>query len=370
MQNKKINADFSAIDYLIKEELEKDTFPGVVLGIVSDKKVFYKKAFGLAQCEGVKRKMKTETVFGLASLTKVVATTSAVMKLIEEGKVNLWDYIKEYFPEIPEDKKDLTIYHLLTHSSGYQAIVELWKKDMSYEEKINYIMNLELENEIGELVNYSDPNFILLGELVNRVTGKNLHQYTQEKIYSPLTMKNTAFNPLDNLSELNKNDFAATEYCNYRDRMVVAEVHDENSYSLGGISGHAGLFSNIDDLNKFVMMLLNKGEFEGNKIFSELTINTMIQNWTNNLNQNRALGWDLRDNFRSSGGVLFSKKAFGHTGFTGTSIWIDPDIKVGVILLTNRVHPTRENRQIISLRPRLHNLISATLNKLDLIEVV
>lgn len=370
MKNKKVNADFSAIDNLIKKELEKGTFPGAVLGIVSDKEVFYKKAFGLAQKEKVKRKMTKETVFGLASLTKVIATTSAIMKLIEEGKINLWDYLKEYFPKIPDDKKDLTIYHLLTHSSGYQAIVELWKKNMSYEEKINYILNLELENGIGELVNYSDPNFILLGELIKRASGKNLHEYTKEKIFSPLTMKNTAFNPLENLSKLSKEDFAATEYCSFRNRMVVAEVHDENSYSLGGISGHAGLFSNINDLNKFVMMLLNKGEFEGNKIFSELTINTMIKNWTNNLNQNRALGWDLRDNFRSSGGILFSKKAFGHTGFTGTSIWIDPEIKVGVILLTNRVHPTRKNREIISLRPRLHNLIAATLNKLDLIEVV
>lgn len=370
MNSKLSKNKFSAIDDLLHKELEKGTFPGAVVGIVADDKLIYKRAFGFAQSEEEKRKMNEDTVFGLASLTKVVATTSSIMKLIEEGKINLWDYLKEYFPEIPEDKEDLTIYHLMTHSSGYQAIVKLWGKGFSYEEKIDYILNLELKNEIGNIVNYSDPNFILLGELVRRVSGKNLHKFSKKEIFKPLEMKKTSFNPLDNLNNIKKSDIAATEYCNWRDRMIIGEVHDENAYSLNGISGHAGLFSTIDDLSRFVRMILNKGEFNKKKIYSELTINTMVQNWTKNLEENRALGWDLRNNFRSSGGVLFSDKAFGHTGFTGTSIWIDPVIKVGVILLTNRVHPTRDNVQIISLRPRLHNLVAANLNKLGIIEVI
>ena len=370
MKNQSGSKMFSVIDDLLKEELNKATFPGAVLGIVTDEKMIYKKAFGLAQSEGKKRDMKIDTVFGLASLTKVVATTSSIMKLIEDGKINLWDYLKEYFPEIPEDKEEITIYHLLTHTSGYQAIVELWEKDLDYDQKIDYILNLSLENKIGEVVNYSDPNFILLGELIRRVSAKNLHEYTQTEIFAPLQMKRTAFNPLDNLADLRKDEIAATEYCSWRERMIIGEVHDENCYSLGGISGHAGLFSNIDDLSSFVMMLLNKGRLGNKRIFSELTVNTMIQNWTKSLNENRALGWDLRNNFRSSGGILFSDKAFGHTGFTGTSIWIDPKLKIGVILLTNRVHPSRDNVQIISLRPRLHNLIASTLNSLGIIEVI
>ncbi|MGM0437374.1 MAG: serine hydrolase domain-containing protein [Bacillota bacterium] len=370
MNNKLAKNRFSAIDDLLNKEFEKNTFPGAVIGIVTKNKLIYKKALGFAQTENQKREMAVDTVFGLASLTKVVATTSAVMKLIEDGKINLWDYLKEYFPEISEGKEGITIYHLMTHTSGYQAIVKLWEKDLSYEEKIDYILNLELENEIGKIVNYSDPNFILLGELVRRVTGKNLHKFTQEEIFTPLGMKKTAFNPLDNLKNIKKSDVAATEYCDWRERMIIGEVHDENAYSLGGISGHAGLFSTIDDLSRFVKMILNKGKLNEKKIFSELTINTMIQNWTENLGENRALGWDLINNFRSSGGILFSDKTFGHTGFTGTSIWIDPEINVGVILLTNRVHPTRDNVQIISLRPRLHNLVAATLNKLGIIEVI
>lgn len=360
-------SDFSAITDLLEEEMADKTFPGAVLGIVTDRELVYKKAFGFAQIKPEKRQLSENTIFGLASLSKVVATTSAVMKLIESGRINLWDYLKEYFPGIPEDKKELTIYHLLTHTSGYQAIVQLWTKELDYGEKIDYILNLPLENEIGELVNYSDPNFILLGELVRRASGKTLHQYTAENIFSPLAMEKTGFNPLDNLIGVSKKDFAATEYCSWRGRMVIGEVHDENAYSLGGVSGHAGLFSTIDDLTKFVRMILNKGKLNKRRIFAERTIERMAENWTEEFNENRALGWDKVDNYRSSGGVLFTDNAFGHTGFTGTSIWIDPELKVGVIFLTNRVHPTRENVKIISLRPRLHNLIVSTLERLNII---
>lgn len=357
---------FSSIEDLIKIELDKTTFPGAVLGIVTDDKILYKKAFGFAQIEKEKRKMKKDTLFGLASLTKVVATTSSIMKLIEEGKINLWDYLYEYFPELTGDKRDITIYHLLTHTSGYQAIIQLWDNVKSYEDKINYILNLPLQNKVGEIVNYSDPNFIILGELIKRVTNKDLHKYSQEKIFSPLKMSKTGFKPLENL-DIKQKEIAATEYCDWRERMIIGEVHDKNAYYLGEISGHAGLFSDINDLSRFVMMLLNYGTLDKENIYSKLTVKTMINNWTEEQKENRALGWNLRDNFCSSGGILLSDQAFGHTGYTGTSIWIDPELNIGIILLTNRVHPSRDNVQIISLRPRLHNLIVSTLNKQGII---
>jgi CubicO group peptidase (beta-lactamase class C family) len=361
MQN---NYDFSKVDQLLETELKAGTFPGAVLGIMNSKKMLYKKAFGLAQKVPAdsKREMKLDTIFGLASLTKVIVTTSSIMKLIEMGKINSYDYLKDYFPELPEAKEEITIYHLLTHSSGFQAIVKLWDKDLDYQQKIKYILDLPLENEIGKVVNYSDPNFILLGELIQRVSGQDLNEFSQNQIFKPLNMQNTAYKPLVNLEGINKNKIAATEYCSFRDRMIVGEVHDENCYVLDEISGHAGLFSNLNDLSKFVKMLLNKGSYNGKKILTKLTVKTMIKNWTEDLNQNRALGWDLINNFRSSAGILLSDKAFGHTGFTGTSIWVDPELKLGVIFLTNRVHPSRDNVDIISLRPRLHNLIAAVLN--------
>ena len=139
--------------------------------------------------------------------------------------------------------------------------------------------------------------------------------------------------------------------------MMIGEVHDENAFSFDGVSGHAGLFSTIDDLGKFTQMLLNSGIYKGVRILSSNSVKLMAKDWTHNLNSHRGLGWDLIGNPHSSGGVLFSESAFGHTGFTGTSIWVDPKSKIGVALLTNRVHPTRENRKIISFRPLLHNLV-------------
>ncbi|MFW5787299.1 MAG: serine hydrolase domain-containing protein [Halanaerobiales bacterium] len=357
-----MSVDLQMVSELMNKEQKNGTFPGAVLAITDEKKLIYQQAFGFAQIEPQKRVMNKDTIFDLASLTKVVATTISVMHLIEYGKINLWDYLKEYFPNIPEEKEELTIYHLLTHTSGYQAIVRLWDKDMNYEQKIEYILNLPLEANIGKRVEYSDPNFILLGDLVKRVSGKNLNHYFSEYISEKLNMGKTCFNPLQNLSD-SKNNFAATEYCDWRERYMIGEVHDENAFSLGGISGHAGLFSTSSDLVNFVQMILNKGTYQGKNVLSSSTIMTMTSCWTENFEQKRGLGWDLIKNYRSSGGVLFSGKAFGHTGFTGTSIWIDPVKKLGVILLSNRVHPSRDNVQIISLRPRLHNLIVNVLER-------
>jgi CubicO group peptidase (beta-lactamase class C family) len=354
------NLDFSAVRELLERELKQGTFPGAVLSVVSKDQILYSTHLGSAQLEPEQRKMQADTIFGLASLTKVIVTASSIMKLVEMGRINIYDYIKEYFPELPEAKEEITVFHLLTHSSGYQAIVKLWDQGLEYQEKIKYILDLPLENEVGELVNYSDPNFILLGELVQRVSGKSLQEFSQQHFFSPLEMKNTAYKPL-NILKVDQSRIAASEYCSWRKKIIVGEVHDENAYSLGEISGHAGLFSNADDLAKFVMMLLNEGTYQDQQIFSPLTIQRMRQNWTAALNQNRALGWDLRNNFRSSGGLLLSNQAYGHTGFTGTSIWIDPALELGVIFLTNRVHPTRDNVDIISLRPRLHNLIAAAI---------
>ena len=345
------------IDQLIQRELEKGTFPGAVLGIVNDKKVLYKKSFGYAQFAPDKVKMKENTIFDLASLTKVMATTIAVMQLIEKGKVNLWDYIKYFYHDLSDEKKEIIIFHLLIHTSGFPAIIRLWDQGLNYEEKIKFVLENPLEVKTGEKVIYSDLNFILLGDLIWRVTGKRLDEYASQHIFQPLGMKMTTFNPLKNLPYTGSKDYAATEMCGWRGRIMIGEVHDENAYSFDGVSGHAGLFSIIDDLFKFLQMLLNNGNYKGVKVLSSRSVELMIKDWTPNLNNHRGLGWDLIKNPHSSGGVFFSEAAFGHTGFTGTSLWIDPLLKIGVALLTNRVHPTRENKQIIAFRPLLHNLV-------------
>ncbi len=344
------------IDSFMIEEIRRGTFPGAVLGVVNEGVILYQQAYGNTWFEPEKKEMTRDTLFDLASLTKVIATTTVIMQLIERGKFNLDDYLKDYYPELPADKKDITIRHLLTHSSGFQAIVELWKQGLSYDEKIGYILNLPLLYKTGEQVLYSDPNFILLGDLAKRVTGIEIDKYAAKNIFQPLGMNNTAFNPQKTLNLVEKM-YAPTEYCKWRGRYLCGEVHDENCFSFNGITGHAGLFSNLDDLVIFTQMLLNKGSYKGKIILSPRSVELLYYNWTAELNSNRGLGWDLTRNFRSSGGVLFSSSAFGHTGFTGTSLWIDPEFSLGVILLTNRVHPNRENDKIISMRPRLHNLL-------------
>jgi len=345
------------IDQFIQKELEEGAFPGAVLAVVNDKKVLYKKSFGYAQLEPERIKMKEDTIFDLASLTKVVATTTVIMQLIESGKINLWDYLKHYYPELPDGKKEINIFHLLTHTSGFPAIICLWDQGLNYKEKIKHVLESPLEVKTGGKVIYSDLNFILLGDLIWRVTGQRLDKYTSQHIFQPLGMAMTAFNSLKKLSCTKNKDYAATEMCVWRDRMMIGEVHDENAFSFDGVSGHAGLFSTIDDLGKFTQMLLNSGIYKGVRILSSNSVKLMAKDWTHNLNSHRGLGWDLIGNPHSSGGVLFSESAFGHTGFTGTSIWVDPKSKIGVALLTNRVHPTRENRKIISFRPLLHNLV-------------
>jgi len=337
--------------------LKKGVFPGAVLTVVNDKRVLYQDSFGYAQLEPDKIKMKENTIFDLASLTKVMATTIAVMQLIEKGKINLWDYIKHLYPELPSEKKEISIFHLLTHTSGFPAIIRLWDQGLNYKEKIKHVLESPLEVKTGGKVIYSDLNFILLGDLIWRVTDKRLDEYAERHIFQPLGMKMTVFNPLKNLSCTKSKDYAATEMCGWRDRMMIGEVHDENAFSFDGVSGHAGLFSVIDDLVKFLQMLLNDGKHKGVKILSFKSVELMRKDWTSNLGNHRGLGWDLIKNSHSSGGVFFSEAAFGHTGFTGTSLWIDPELKIGVALLTNRVHPTRENRKIISFRPLLHNLV-------------
>ncbi|HDH06768.1 MAG TPA: hypothetical protein ENF87_00185, partial [Thermoproteales archaeon] len=205
-----------------------------------------------------------------------------------------------------------------------------------------------------------DIGFILLGFIIEEIYGKSLDQVYREKIADPLGLKNTYFNPPRELRER----IAATEYCKYRKKIVWGEVHDENAWSLGGVAGHAGAFSTALDLAIYAQTLLNKGTYNGTKIFSPRAVEEMTSEQLTDGEDRRALGWTMRIRGKySSGGDLLSLKAFGHTGFTGTSLWIDPELKLIVVFLTNRVHYGRENRQIIKDRPILHNMIVGFLSE-------
>jgi len=358
-----VKLTFKKLDQFLEDAIKAKVFPGCAVGIVGPTEIYYSNSYGHLQYEKDSPIVSNETIYDLASLTKVIATTTSILQLIERGRLNHYDYLGQFFSDLPAEKEEITINHLLTHSSGFQAIVELWKKDLSFSEKFDYILNLELKAEVGKTVNYSDPNFILLGEIVRLVTGKRLDEYAQENIFTPLAMNNTTFNPLTELAGINKEKVAPTEKCDLRKKLMQGEVHDENAYYFDGVSGHAGLFSNLEDLLIFLQMILNKGKLNGDTILSRQIMDKLQQDWTKNLNESRGLGWDLINNFRSSGGLLLADGSFGHTGFTGTSLWIDPVHEIGYVLLSNRVHPTRENNKIITLRPRFHNLAASLLEK-------
>jgi CubicO group peptidase (beta-lactamase class C family) len=308
-------------------------------------KIIFKKSKGYRQLYPEKLPIDNNTLFDMASLTKVMCTTIVTMKLIELGELHLSDTL-DYFFDSPLDKSNITIKQLMTHTSGLPASINFYTPKISYDDVLKEILSSGLCEIPGTKVVYSDNGFILLGIICEKVTGKTLEVLSQEMIYKPLRMSNTSFFP-------NGDNFAATEYDPIEDKYIYGVVHDENARNFGCPCGHAGLFSAIDDVAKFASMLLNKGY----PILTSATFNLMIKNHTEGLNIARSLGFCYQDNNVFFGGDLPAVGSFGHTGFTGTSLCIDPVNKISAVLLTNRVHPTRNNLKILRFRHLFHNVV-------------
>lgn len=346
----------------LEEAVAGEVFPGAVLGIAQGGNLIYQEAVGQISYDS-DMLVDVKTVYDLASLTKVLNTTTAIMQLVEAGRINLHDYLADYFPQVKQELAEIRLDHLLTHTSGLPATVQLWKEPADKEKVLDYLLHLEPEAEPGQKILYSDPNFLLLGFIIEKVTGSKLAQYAEENIFNPLNLRYTAFNPLDNLEEIEKSDIAPTEFCQWRDKLVHGEVHDENCAFLGGASGQAGLFSNLPDLVKLVSYIFNfsSAEFDS-PILSPASSRLLARSHKKINGESRGLGWDKGGQIRSSSGIYFGPRAIGHTGFTGTSIWVLPDHELSVILLSNRINGGRENQKIIQFRPRLHNLIYTLLS--------
>ncbi|MCS7105099.1 MAG: serine hydrolase [Thermofilaceae archaeon] len=345
------------VNRLVARLVEDGCFPGAVLLVARRGHVVLYKSYGFSQLLPEKRPMTLDTVFDLASLTKVVATLPVALRLVEKGELSLDDPVSTYLPDFRGWSKDnVRVWHLLTHTSGLPAHLPLYSLLPDKKEVFNYISLLNLEYEPGTRVVYSDLGFILLGRIIEVASGGGLDEVARELVFKPLGMDETTFNPVDELKER----AAATEYCKIRGRILRGEVHDENSWFLGGVAGHAGLFSTAADLAVYAQTWLNKGVFNGVKVLSPLTVKLAVRNQTGGLNECRGLGWVLNRRPCSCGDFM-SEKAYGHTGFTGTSIWIDPLYELFVVLLTNRVHPTRENQCIQRARRLIHNAILSSL---------
>ena len=319
------------IKEIVEESIEQKKIPGAVVLVLNQGKIVYKQAFGNKSLYPSTEPMTTDTIFDLASLTKPIATGTSIFKLVEAGKLRLSDKAKLHLPELTEPAwETITLEHLLTHTSGLPAGNASSDYKEGITQSIKKINNLKLLAPPGERFTYSDIGFIMLGEIVQRTSGRLLDQFSRDEIFLPLGMKETGYNP----SETLKPRIAPTQ--KEKEIMLRGVVHDPRARLLNGIAGHAGLFSTVDDLALYCAMILNASN---SKVLSHASIRTMTQaravpnGW-------RTFGWDCDTAFSSNRGELFPKgSTFGHTGFTGTSIWFDPASQTAVIFLSNRVHP-------------------------------
>jgi CubicO group peptidase (beta-lactamase class C family) len=321
------------IDQVVADTLAARKMPGCVVLIARRGKVVFLKAYGRRSLEPVESPMATDTVFDLASLTKPIATATSVMLLAEQGKLGLDEPVAKYLPEFaPNGKEAITVRQLLTHQGGLIADNDLADYADGPDKAIERTLATKPRAAPGETFVYSDVGFIVLGELVRRVAGEDLDRFTAAHIFQPLGLAETGYLPGEEL----RRRAAPTEK---RDgHWMQGEVHDPRAFALGGVAGHAGLFSTAEELAVYAQMLLREGEFAGVRILKPETVADMTRahqvrgGW-------RALGWDMRTGYSSNRGSGVSDRAFGHGGFTGTSLWIDPPLDLTVIFLSNRVHP-------------------------------
>jgi CubicO group peptidase (beta-lactamase class C family) len=340
----------SVADFLTAKAQE-DAFPGGVLVIGRRGAVAYTAAVG-HYGDDDPRPVDESTVYDLASLTKVVGLTTAVMLLVADGALDLDRPVVEYVPEFAGGgRNDVLVRHILTHTSGAPARILLFQETADAEEAMSRVHGMELENPPGEHYTYSDMGPILLAQVVERVAGTPFDAFLDERVFGPLGMSDTRFRPPAQWRER----IAPTEDDPWRGRLLRGEVHDENAFHLGGVAGHAGLFSTGPDLARFAAWLLDAYHGRLRADYRPLLPAPLVRRFTTRQpgpeGSTRALGWDTpTPGGGLSSGHLLDSSSFGHTGFTGTSVWIDPVRDLFIILLTNRVHPTRENRALLPLR--------------------
>jgi CubicO group peptidase (beta-lactamase class C family) len=352
------------LDSLVEGALRQRVFPGLELLVARRDEVMLHEAWGRIEIGPEAQPMAVGTLFDVASITKPVATASAVMVLLERAMVSLEDKVVEFVAEFDsEDKRGITLRHLLTHTSGLPPLIDLIGEGLTRAEAVQRIMHLPPQHPTGTAMVYGDVNFLILGEVVRRVSGQTLAEFCHQNLFHALQMGRTTFDPLAEGWEM---PIAPTQYCPYRKQLLRGVVHDENAYVMGGEGGNAGLFSTAPDLHRFARMMLSGGELEGVRVLSESAVAAMTRNHNPRRLAPRGLGWDLKGEGSGymSCGELVPPGTFGHTGFTGTSIWIDPNSGLIVITLSNRVHISREKNQqdMIRFRPRLHNLIAGAGN--------
>ncbi len=357
------------LDKVIQGGIDRMDFPGADILVARRGKVVWHKIYGYSQWVPEFAPMKASMIFDMASITKPVATATSLMILAENGHLSLSDrvvdYIPEFLPYVDEEgeaEEDARIWHLLTHTAGLPdyirelEVLEEYGNPIALELLMGYIAQLEKLYPPGGDFLYSCLDFITLSFIVKKVSGKSIAEFAHENIFSPLNMRNTFFTPPSKFHHR----CVPTEVID--GRPLIGVVHDPLARLQGGVSGNAGLFSTADDLAVFAQMLLNGGEFNGVRILSPLAVERMSEIYRMVDFSGRGLGWDLDSSFSTNQGDFFGARTFGHTGYTGTSLIIDPETETFVIFLTNRVHPY-DRGEIVSVRSRVANIVASSVIK-------
>lgn len=355
---------------LVEQAIAAKQLPGAVVLVGRGEQILYRKAFGYKTYSPSAQAVTPDTVFDLASLTKPLVTATLIIQLAEQGQLRLTDPVGKYLDQLKDPAlQKVTLLQLLTHSSGLDSGFnrsEFWQGRKGLEAQL---AKLKLKTPPDQQFVYSDIGFILLGLVVEQVAQQPLNTLAQQQIFKPLTMKDSRYLPLDQQPDaVYLQRIAPTESLQgdpdykivlkgYAQPYLHGVVHDPTAMRLGGVAGHAGLFSTADDVARFAQMLVNHGELKGQRVLSPLAVKRM-QSPVQIGAQSRALGWDLNTSYSTPKGDFFPASSFGHTGFTGTSVWIDPNSGTYVILLSNRVHPDRST-SLVDLRAKLANIVAA-----------
>ncbi len=337
------------IDLLVENAISQGLIAGGVVLVGNHTGVLFERAYGKISAALEARPMTVDTVFDIASLTKVVATTPAVLKLAEEGRLHLVDPVEKWFPEFAgKGKEDLLVLNLLTHTSGLDDVPLSSQNPL--QSAIEGGASQKLKGEIGSRFRYADINFILLGEMVARVSGIPLDNYASASFFIPLGMKDTAFNPDREEAEC----FSPT--LGTEGILFIGQVQDYQARQLGGVAGHAGVFSTAHDLARFCRMILSEGRFEGKQVLSTRAVRQMTAPYfSRGGGVVRGLGWDIASPYSSPKGESFSEVSFGHTGYSGCSLWIDPETDLFVVFLSSRLE-YKKTREFSQLRSSLSTL--------------
>ena len=344
----------TTIDSIINSAIQDSVFPGAVLCFGNSQNVSFINSYGRYDYSPMSSPVTTDCIYDLASLTKVIATTSSIMRLIEKGLLNLNDPVSDHISDFGvKNKKQISIKNLLVHNSGLSPGRPLYSCCETKEVALDSLFNLKLQYRTGEETVYSDLGFIMLGLLVEKIAHQSLDVYVNQILNKEMQMKETIFNPDDSIwTRIIPTD----PEINMRLIKNPGTVRNTITRIFNGVAGHAGLFSSARDLAIFATMYLNHGDINGKKIFSKSTIDNFSKKQLSH--STRALGWDTANgNQENKIANLFSDDAFGHTGFTGTSIWIDPTIDLYIILLTNRTYEMTNRSLIKEFRPLIHDYI-------------